>query len=645
LPSKRLAKPTEKSNGPSARWAWTLGAILALVPLFEGGNDVPAYVLAFVVAIPAAAFLLWKSKRRLDLLDAAVFLFLVYAFVAAFFSMEKYRSLVWALNFAAFAAAYAIAREVGRRSAVPVLGGAAVGVACVSLYGLWLFWGSGEPSYRVVSTFGLHNPIAGFYLVTLPVVTALAITAADGRARLAWWVILALGLVSLVLTYSRAGWLVGIVEGIVFLAVLGVTTLRGASAKRILVVVGAPVGLLVVIGAFVRLALPGAFKSLATHASTITNSQDYSLLGRKVFDGIALKIFAAHPMFGTGFDTYRYAMNRFQTDFRFYSTDPHNLYLQMLAEGGIVAGIIFALLFVCVAVSLIRAAKSRDIVAIGIAAGVFGLLLHLAVDFDITYVANGLLLLAFIGLLATPVVPLRHTPSALLKYFMIAALAFAFVFSLPYTREQTLKNRISPLTADSDRIPILKAMLAVMPWNHDVWLDLAGVDLRYDAVRHESLTPDQLGQGDELVEDADAAVRRGYAICPEDARANYMMAFMMNKKGKSADAVPFLRTAMKLDPVMHPEYYEMLGEILRSEWKLPECKEVLLTGIKNIPVEYPVTPDFVRPEWVSKNVVFYRTYYLLSLVSSLMGDAQGRDKYWEITKRFLPYADVGEPEP
>lgn len=646
MSKKRPSKAVVRLDGAPVRWSWALGVLLAVVPLFEGGNAMPAYVLAFVLAIPAAALLLWKRRRPLDLLDAAVFLLLVYAVVAAFFSAEKYRSLVWALNYASFAAAYVIAREVGRKAAVPVLVGAAVGSACVSLYGLYLFWGSDDPTYRVVSIFGLHNPIAGFYLLTLPVIAALALTLANARAKALLWLAFAASLVAFILSYSRAGWLVGIVEGIAFLVVLAGVALKGASSKRMWATVGLPIGVLALVAAFVRLALPKVFASLVTHVTTISNSQDYSFIGRKVFNGISLKIFATHPVFGSGFDTYRYVINRFQTDFRFYSTDPHNVYLQMLAEGGVIAGIIFLALLVCVAVSIVRAVRSRDIVSIGVAAGVFGLFLHLAVDFDISYVANGLILFAFIGVIAADFAPLRQALSHVLRWLSVAALAFAFVFGLLYVREQGMKDAIPPETADFDLLPTFQKIAAGMPWDHERWLDMAVITLRYDTFLRGSLVITDVEKMEPKVfADVDEFTKKAIALCPDDARAFFMRAVSVDKLGRTADAEPLLREAIRLDPVMHPNYYLFLADVLWRQQKIPECRQVLLDCVQKIPVEYPVTPEFVRPEWVSNNPVFYQIYRMLSVVSALLGDRAAKDKYWDIGRRFFDVSGSEEPQP
>lgn len=127
--------------------------------------------------------------------------------------------------------------------------------------------------------------------------------------------------------------------------------------------------------------------------------------GRLHFWNIALKIFAEHPISGAGLDAYGTAFTKFDTDNGTFRLEyAHNEYLQMLADGGIVA----FLLVIGFIVLLIRAGKKlfaqnldkmTSSIAIGAFAGCIGVAVHSMFDFPLRTTSN-----AFFFLLLTTLV-------------------------------------------------------------------------------------------------------------------------------------------------------------------------------------------------------------------------------------------------
>lgn len=79
---------------------------------------------------------------------------------------------------------------------------------------------------RAIGTFILPGELAGYLIIFLPVVYAVARVAADKALRAAAWSSLAVGLLALALTFSRAGWM-GFAAAIAFLAFS-----RGSERRR-----------------------------------------------------------------------------------------------------------------------------------------------------------------------------------------------------------------------------------------------------------------------------------------------------------------------------------------------------------------------------------------------------------------------------
>jgi O-antigen ligase len=75
----------------------------------------------------------------------------------------------------------------------------------------------------------------------------------------------------------------------------------------------------------------------------------------------------------------------------------HNDYLQVLADGGIVAGVIALGFLVLLFRAMFRAVQSRDPLlaglALGSSAGIFGILVHSLFDFNLQLPSNALLFL------------------------------------------------------------------------------------------------------------------------------------------------------------------------------------------------------------------------------------------------------------
>jgi O-antigen ligase len=126
------------------------------------------------------------------------------------------------------------------------------------------------------------------------------------------------------------------------------------------------------------------------------------------FWSIALKIFLEHPILGAGFDAFGVAFTRFDTwNGRFRVEQAHNDYLQMLADGGIlafaaVAAFVFLLFKRGVGVIARSTSPGRRTVAIGALAGCFGILVHSLFDFPLRTASNSyfFLLLAALATVA-----------------------------------------------------------------------------------------------------------------------------------------------------------------------------------------------------------------------------------------------------
>ena len=108
-----------------------------------------------------------------------------------------------------------------------------------------------------------------------------------------------------------------------------------------------------------------------------------------------MKIFLKNPILGAGFDAFGgVAFTKFDTWNGFFRVEQaHNDYLQILADGGVVAfacAAAFILLLFNRGIGVIRRSTSpgRRSIAIGALAGCFGILVHSFFDFPLRTLSN-----------------------------------------------------------------------------------------------------------------------------------------------------------------------------------------------------------------------------------------------------------------
>lgn len=150
----------------------------------------------------------------------------------------------------------------------------------------------------------------------------------------------------------------------------------------------------------------GGDQSLLRGIGLQTASNDISS-GRLHFWTVAIKIFAAQPILGAGLDAFGVAFTQHDTwNGTFRVEQAHNEYLQLLAEGGIVAlGCALAFVVILVRSSFRNIRRTSDpllkAIAIGALGGCIAILLHSLVDFPLRTPSNAFFFLMLAGAATT----------------------------------------------------------------------------------------------------------------------------------------------------------------------------------------------------------------------------------------------------
>jgi O-antigen ligase len=206
--------------------------------------------------------------------------------------------------------------------------------------------------------------------------------------------------VALIMTNSRGG-LISLVAEILFVIVIAgpgtghreqsrTSFLMRTAAMRVAMALG-----LGIILFFSALAIggPGVFGRLL---GTV-NSADPTT-GRAHFWNVTLDVIKNHPILGSGLGSFSVIYTRYDSGNGLYRLEQaHNDYLQTLADGGIVGGLLgLSFLIILFGRGFARRAtddKFRSGVATGALAGCFAVLVHSAFDFTLHTTANALLFL------------------------------------------------------------------------------------------------------------------------------------------------------------------------------------------------------------------------------------------------------------
>lgn len=194
----------------------------------------------------------------------------------------------------------------------------------------------------------------------------------------------------------------------------GASHLNFKSAARATAVCLVVFALMVLVVAFVGGdRVVSRFEKIATE----TDATDASRVNRALIWNSTENLIWSDPILGTGFGAYEAAITKFdESNGQFRLSQAHNDYLELLASGGAVGFLLFALFAALVTVRIVRnlgsSSRFRRACCFGAAVGIFGVLLHALVDFGLHTIIDAYVLVLLLTI-ATAEVPetLRTVPS------------------------------------------------------------------------------------------------------------------------------------------------------------------------------------------------------------------------------------------
>lgn len=222
---------------------------------------------------------------------------------------------------------------------------------------------------RITAFLEHYNGLAGYINLVVPFCLVFAPRGRDPALRtLSRWC-LALAGVALLLTQSRGGLMAFV--GILVVHASCSARDRKKKLRRIAIVL---------IGCLLAAALAGLF------FQRLGEIDDFTAVSRLAIWGGAFTVFAHSPVFGIGFGNLRGLMGGLLNLPDGWTGDAHNLYLELLAETGVIGFVVFAFLIIyALRAALLRFRNAQDefggLIGLAVFAAICGVLVHGTVDY------------------------------------------------------------------------------------------------------------------------------------------------------------------------------------------------------------------------------------------------------------------------
>jgi O-antigen ligase len=235
-----------------------------------------------------------------------------------------------------------------------------------SVYGPW-----GSTLKRASGTVGPINAQAQFFEFLLPVALLLWLTAKRFWGKTFNLFVFIIGLLGLIVTFSRGG-LIGLIVG-VSAALLFSWIIRMISNKQFLVILFVYLFLSVIF-------IPKLFEFISTRPE--------AAIARLPSMKVAVNIIKDHPIMGVGLNNNLIAVADYDPNTYFMQLPTHNYYLLIGTETGI-PGLVFFIGFLSLSCAMtLKAARSDDLYIASVSIAIFGAFiavsLHLLVDWIAT---------------------------------------------------------------------------------------------------------------------------------------------------------------------------------------------------------------------------------------------------------------------
>ena len=261
-----------------------------------------------------------------------------------------------------------------------------------------------------------RNHFAGFLEMAAGLIGARIVSRTLKRERMVLYVCYLIVVCSgLILSASRGGYL-SLTAVILFLALVSLTMRsdqsRTADGGKALQLRLPPALILLVVMSFGAMFLTSS-DELLQRLSNVKDDMSMAELAderysRRELWQTTMQMVKDHPLLGVGLGAYQFAYTRYDQGSGVSRVEQsHNDYLQIIADTGVLGGLVMLAFLVLLFVRSFKALQTRDLVqrsiTLGALAGCFGIAVHSFVEFNLQVTNNAQLFLALAALATTRV--------------------------------------------------------------------------------------------------------------------------------------------------------------------------------------------------------------------------------------------------
>lgn len=611
------------------------------VPWFLGGRDAFGTLVISLVAI--LLFASWLLVSRFQSLAASwrprlvilpLALLLGWACLSLIWSVSRFESVYFLSLIITGGLIFVVARDIFRDLPardfwirIFVIAAGIVSAIGVGMYVL----GDYE---RATSLFYWPNPLATYLIAAL--CFSLMLGRQDDTMKPdAWSLVSAVLGAGLILTFSRAGWLI-------MLLILGLMIWRSKNRRQFVI----HLAVVIVIAVLLSVAASGARalrnKPSINVAGRVTESADStSVSDRFSYWREGTVMFAERPILGWGVGTYKQVHPAYQTNAKTATNNPHNSLVQAFVELGAPGAVLVMLaIFGFVRVMWLARKKSVEPMVWAAQLAVIGIGLHSLLDLVTNYPVL-IFLLAICLALSLPLKDFSPWEFRLKSWPIIVSMALiglSLTGIFTYQRYRYLSNvdlklidAIGPL--DPDRSAESYDDLLSRPIVEPAALSSAA--LFYVNSYDTSENPQKSD-----LDKALAYAERAVALDSQDARHYYALANVQQRLGKTTEALKNYRRAIELDPHNNPQYQVSLALLLEQQGFTREALAVLR------PVADEYTEDVLNNRNFASNIRA-RVAIVYTVLARLESENRNTDqalrdirRALELNPKYVPAEDL-----
>lgn len=382
--------------------------LILFIPLDFGGRSLKASIFLIIVTFSIFSIFIISKYRSFVKADNTVILFILFlllSLISTLFSPSVYISICrWCDLASYFIIFFLIINILDSDNRLRLLAVNSVYFCglCVVITGYYFYslTNSFDIESSFYSTFYQQDVYAGFILMLIPIGIIRSVYSENRLHAFFYGLTSVLMVTSLVLSHSRAGWIVFAFQIILLGAMFFRKINKGILIKLSVII------LLTVISVSYFDGLKKMHKtvpSLESEIKSLAEVGDTSLKARWCFYGAGLRMFIDHPLTGIGLENFGNYYPRYVRDGRFYSKYAHNLFIQMADETGIFSVIAFICIFVSLFIYGLKNFKQTcgddKVLIAALIAGISASVLHSFADVDWEFNSIGLYCFFLAGIL------------------------------------------------------------------------------------------------------------------------------------------------------------------------------------------------------------------------------------------------------